>query len=156
MSSNCWPWLNQTPKSYHVFTFSASLTLDTEVNHQGLDITQDRCHLLFTAGLWSPLRYCILYWAVQMNLTCLSLSRQDRMCGHWGVMIRQPSAVADEVGMSSQNKLRSSSLLLHWQLRFTEQTTLHYQAHLQKHTHTVTDKSRLNILPVRLYIFIWN
>lgn len=50
-----------------------------------------------------------------MNLTCVSDSRRDRMCGHWGVMIRRTCALADEEG-SSQN-LRSFSTLtavLHW------------------------------------------
>lgn len=37
------------------------------------------------------------YWAVQMEVTRLSCSRQDRMCSYWGVMI---GAAADEVGIS--------------------------------------------------------
>lgn len=78
------------------------------------------------------LRYSTQYWAVQVKVTCLSCSRQDRMCGHWGVMI---SAAADEVGISSQNKLKKGSTLLpRWQSRFTEQTTLHLHAQSHKHT----------------------
>lgn len=42
-------------------------------------------------------KFLVPYWAVQMEVTRLGCSRQDRMCSHWGVMI---GAAADEVGIS--------------------------------------------------------
>lgn len=81
---------------------------------------QENTWLVSSAGVWNPLRYYARHWAVQMNLACLSHHRQGRPCGHWGVMIRQPSVAADEVGISSQNKRRTlrtpsaPTAALHW------------------------------------------
>ena len=67
----------------------------------------------------------------------------------------RPTVLADETRTSARHKLRRSSTLLpRWQQRFAEQTTPHYHAHSQTHTHAVTDKHRLSIFAYKDYIFI--